>query len=158
MIFDLRFSIALTLTPHPAPTRYDKRMTFEQFRTTAEQMLDEIPDEFVEGLQGLHVLEHAKPEEAFRHVYRMGEYMDPGFDSFLGGNPGLGRHVALYYGSFVAIAKEQPDFDWEGELWETLTHEVRHHVESLAGDDSLVQDDRRRTAEFKQRFAKPRSE
>ena len=121
-------------------------------------MLDEIPDEFVEGLQGLHVLEEAKPEAAFRHVYRMGEYMDPGFDSFLGGNPGLGRHVALYYGSFVAIAKGQPDFDWEGELWETLTHEVRHHVESLAGDDSLVQDDRRRTAEFKKRFAKPRSE
>jgi hypothetical protein len=71
----------------------------------------------------------------------MGEYLDPGPDDFLGGQPGLGRHVAIYYGSFAAIAAEDPDFDWEEEAWETLTHELRHHVESLAGEDLLVQED-----------------
>lgn len=126
-------------------------MTFEQFRSTAESMLDDIPDEFVRGLQGLHVLPEARPEEDFEDVYRMGEYMDPGFDHFLGGNSGLGRHVALYYGSFQKIAAGDPSFDWEDELWETLTHELRHHVESLAGEDGLIQDDRRRTAEFERR-------
>jgi hypothetical protein len=129
-------------------------MTFEQFKRTAEEMLDEIPKQFVKGLQGLHVLEHAKPESELRGVYRMGEYLDPGPDSFLGGNPGLGRHIALYHGSFVAVAKNDRSFDWEAELWETLTHELQHHVESLAGDGSLIEEDRRRDAAFRKRFAK----
>lgn len=126
-------------------------MTFEEFQRTAEEMLDEIPEEFVKGLQGLHVLEYAKPEKDLPGVYRLGEYLDPGFDSFLGGNPGLGRHIALYYGSFVAIARGNPNFDWENELWDTITHELQHHVESLAGDDSLIEEDRRRDAMFRKR-------
>jgi hypothetical protein len=126
-------------------------MTFADFQRAAEEMLNEIPEEFLEGLQGLHVLEHIKEEPDLPGVYRMGEYLDPGFDSFLGGNPGLGRHVALYYGSFVMIAKGDPDFDWEEELWETITHELQHHVESLAGDDSLVVEDRKRDAQFRKR-------
>jgi Zincin-like metallopeptidase len=127
-------------------------MTFEDFQRTAQEMLSEIPEEFVKGLQGLHVLEPAKPETDLPGVYRMGEYLDPGPDSFLGGNPGLGRHVALYYGSFVALARGNPDFDWEAELWETLTHELQHHVESLAGDASLIAEDRRRDAGFRKRL------
>ena len=109
-------------------------MTYEQFRTTAEGMLDDIPDEFLRGLQGLHVLEQEKPEEDYVDVWRMGEYLDPGPEDFLGAGEGLGRHIALYYGSFVRIADGDPDFDWEEELWETITHELRHHVESLAVD------------------------
>ncbi|HLV11897.1 MAG TPA: metallopeptidase family protein, partial [Trueperaceae bacterium] len=102
--------------------------------------------------QGVHVLPQAKPEEGFdEDVYRMGEYLDPGPDSFLGGPEGLGRHVALYYGSFRAIAEADPGFDWEEEAWETLTHELRHHVESLAGEDLLVQEDVERGREFGRR-------
>jgi hypothetical protein len=126
-------------------------MTFKAFQATAEAMLDDIPDEFLRGLQGVHVLEDEKLEPGFEDVYRMGEYMDPGFDHFLGGNPGLGRHIALYWGSFRAIAQDDPDFDWEEELWETLTHELRHHVESLAGEDALIQDDVMRSELFKRR-------
>jgi Zincin-like metallopeptidase len=126
-------------------------MTFADFQRTAEDMLSEIPEEFVKGLQGLHVLESVKPERDLPGVYRMGEYLDPGPDSFLGGNPGLGRHIALYYGSFVALSRGNPDFDWEAELWETLTHELQHHVESLAGDASLIAEDRRRDAGFRKR-------
>ena len=79
----------------------------------------------------------------------MGEYMDPGPEDFLGSNPGLGRHIALYYGSFERIAEDDPEFDWEEELWETITHELRHHVESLAGDVSLIEEDRQRQETFK---------
>ncbi len=129
-------------------------MTFAEFQRTAQEMLDEIPEEFVKGLQGLHVLGEARAEPDLIGVYRMGEYLDPGFDSFLGGNPGLGRHIALYYGSFAALAKNNSSFDWEAELWETLTHELQHHVESLAGDASLIEEDRRRDATFRKRFAK----
>jgi hypothetical protein len=129
-------------------------MTYELFRQSVETMLADIPEEFLEGLQGVHVLETARLEPELGDVYRMGEYLDPGQDSFLGGNPGLGRHITLYYGSFVAIASGQSDFDWEGEIWETLTHELRHHVESLAGDASLIAEDRERDAAFRKRLKK----
>jgi Zincin-like metallopeptidase len=129
-------------------------MTFETFQRTAEVMLSEIPEEFTKGLQGLHVLEQTKVELDLVGVYCLGEYLDPGEDSFLGGNPGLGRHIALYYGSFQALAQSDPAFDWEDELWETLTHELQHHVESLAGDGSLIEADRRRDANFRKRFSR----
>src|SRR5690606_1170569 len=130
----------------------DDAVTYEEFQRLVAEMVDEVPPEFMRGLQGVHVLPQAKPEEGFdEDVYRMGEYLDPGPDSFLGGPEGLGRHVALYYGSFRAIAEADPDFDWEEEAWETLTHELRHHVESLAGEDLLVQEDVERGREFGRR-------
>jgi hypothetical protein len=124
-------------------------MTFEAFRAAVESMVEDIPEEFLQGLRGVHVMEEAVPEEDFEEVYRLGEYLDPGTPNFLGGQAGLGRHVALYYGSFVAVADD--DFDWEAEIWETLTHELRHHVESLAGEDSLVQDDIEKQLRFERR-------
>jgi hypothetical protein len=126
-------------------------MTYAEFKAAAEAMLEEIPAEFTRGLQGVHVLREAKLEEGFEDVYRMGEYLDPGPDSFLGPGEGLGRHIALYYGSFVAISEADPEFDWEEELWETLTHELRHHVESLAGDVSLIEADYLQHETFKRR-------
>ncbi|MFA5595403.1 MAG: metallopeptidase family protein [Trueperaceae bacterium] len=116
-------------------------MSFEEFQRLIEQMVAEIPPEFMEGLQGVHVIEEVKEEEGYDDVVRMGEYLDPGPADFLGAGEGLGRHVAIYYGSFATIAADDPAFDWEEEAWETLTHELRHHVESLAGEDFLVQDD-----------------
>lgn len=116
-------------------------MTFEQFETLVEQMVADIPPEFMEGLQGVHVLADERVEEGYEDVVRMGEYLDPGPADFLGAGEGLGRHIAIYYGSFAALAQNDPEFDWEEEAWETLTHELRHHVESLAGEDLLVQDD-----------------
>lgn len=104
-------------------------------------MTAEIPDAFLRDLQGVHALEEERLEEGYDDVWRMGEYLDPGPDDFLGGDAGLGRHVALYWGSFRAIADADPDFDWEAEIWETLTHELQHHVESLAGDGRLIEQD-----------------
>lgn len=126
-------------------------MTFERFQALVEEMVDDIPAQFMEGLSGVHVLLQAHPEPEYDDVFRMGEYLDPGPSDFLGAGEGLGRHVALYYGSFAAIAAGDPDFDWEEETWETLTHELRHHVESLAGEDLLVQDDVERSRDFPER-------
>lgn len=114
-------------------------MNFVDFAALLEDMVAEVPTEFMRDLQGVHVLPEAVQEEGFEDVYRMGEYLDPGPADFLGAGEGLGRHVAIYHGSFAAIAAMDPDFDWEDEAWETLTHELRHHVESLAGEDYLVQ-------------------
>jgi predicted Zn-dependent protease with MMP-like domain len=130
---------------------YDGGMTFEVFRSVVEEMYREIPEAFLEGLQGVHVLPEARPEEEFEDVWRLGEYLDPGPESFLGGGEGLGRHIALYYGSFAKVAEGDSAFDWEEEIWETLTHELRHHVESLAGDVSLIEDDMMHAATFPRR-------
>lgn len=123
-------------------------MSYLEFQRLVEGMVDEIPDEFLRGLQGVHALEQERPEEEYEEVWRLGEYLDPGAEDFLGAGEGLGRHVALYYGSFRRIAELDPDFDWEEEIWETLTHELRHHVESLAGDASLIEEDMRQGADF----------
>jgi len=123
-------------------------VTYEEFQRMVEEMVAEIPPQFMEGLQGVHVLEQVVQEEGYEDVVRLGEYLDPGPADFLGAGEGLGRHVALYYGSFAVIAEDDPTFDWEEEAWETLTHELRHHVESLAGEDFLVQDDVERAKHF----------
>jgi hypothetical protein len=129
-------------------------MTFRAFERTLQEMVEEIPDEFLRGLQSVHALKEERLEPEFGDVYRLGEYLDPGPEDFLGAGDGLGRHVALYYGSFAALAEGDETFDWEAELWETLTHELRHHVESLAGDASLIEDDMRRDAAFHAAFHK----
>jgi len=45
--------------------------------------------------------------------------------------------VMLYYGSFLRLSRLEEEWDWEEEIWETVTHEIRHHLESLALDDEL---------------------
>jgi hypothetical protein len=122
-------------------------MTYAEFVNLVERLWDEIPEAFKKGLQGVHVLPKAKPEPGLEGVWRLGEYLDPGPPSAFQGFEGLGRHIALYYGSFLQVAG--PGFDWEGEVWETLLHELRHHLESLAGRDDLVREDLRRLAEFR---------
>ncbi len=122
-------------------------MTYLEFVNLVERLWQEIPEPFKRGVQGVHVLPQAKPEPGLEGVWRLGEYLDPGPPSSFGGFEGLGRHIALYYGSFLEVAG--PGFDWEGEVWETLLHELRHHLESLAGRDDLVREDLRRLAEFR---------
>ena len=136
-----RYTLVMERIPPGAPS-------YEEVRALLVEMVDEIPPEFMRGLQGVHALEQEYPEPEFEDVWRMGEYLDPGAQEFLGGSEGLGRHVALYYGSFLRVAEGDPAFDWEEEMWETLTHELRHHVESLAGDGSLIEEDLLVASEF----------
>ena len=122
-------------------------MTYEAFVELVERLWEEVPEDFKRGLQGVHVFPEAKPEPGLRGVWRLGEYLDPGPPSAFGGFEDLGRHIALYYGSFLEVAGE--GFDWEAEVWETLLHELRHHLESLAGRDDLVQEALRRLDAFR---------
>src|SRR5690625_154526 len=126
-------------------------MTFTEFRRTVAEYADEIPPEFLRGLQAISALEDEYEEPGFEDVYRLGECLDIGPEQFLGSGGGIGRHVVLYWGSFRRIAAGDPDFDWEEEIWETLTHELRHHVESLAGDGSLIEQDEIDARQFPRR-------
>src|SRR5690606_13382651 len=63
--------------------------------------------------------------------------------------------VVLYYGSFLELSRLDEDFDWEGELYETLMHEVRHHLESLATEDELEEIDCAEDQNFHRRQGEP---
>jgi hypothetical protein len=60
----------------------------------------------------------------------------------------LQSRVVLYHGSFQALARDTDGFDWPGEAWETLTHEVRHHVEWKARVPDLEAFDQAAEANF----------
>ena len=47
----------------------------------------------------------------------------------------------LYHGSFAALARLTPGFDWRDEAFETLTHELRHHLEWRARAPDLEEFD-----------------
>jgi hypothetical protein len=124
-------------------------MTFAEFETTVQQHLEIIPAEYLEGLQGVHCFPDVKRDPLEPGLVRLGEYLDPGPDQFLDHRVHIGRHVSLYYGSFQQIAHH--GFDWEAEIWETLTHELQHHVESKAGDRTLIEWDIDQMRRFKAR-------
>ena len=63
-------------------------------------------------------------------VYFMGEYIQDGY---------LGRFINLYYGSFLASARNEDwsEETWREELYTTLAHELTHHVEGMANAHGL---------------------
>ena len=63
--------------------------------------------------------------------------------------------MVLYYGSFLELSRRDENFDWEGELYETITHEVRHHLESLATEDQLEEIDFAEDQNFHRRQGEP---
>ena len=61
----------------------------------------------------------------------------------------------LYHGSFAALARLQEGFDWREEAWETLTHELRHHLEWRARAPALEAFDRAVEQNFARQDGEP---
>jgi hypothetical protein len=80
----------------------------------------------------------ALPHPSLPDVYTLGECVTESYPSDFGGPDTIRSLVVLYYGSFFRLSRLDEAFDWDTELWETLTHELQHHLESLAADDALV--------------------
>jgi hypothetical protein len=112
-------------------------MKFDQFRELAERAYVEIPDRYKHGIAGLIVSREAAKHPELPDVYTLGECLTESWPSEWQGPETTRSSVVLYWGSFRNLAAEDPEFDWEGEIWETLTHELRHHLESLAAEDQL---------------------
>jgi hypothetical protein len=76
------------------------------------------------------------PHPVRADIYTMGECV-PLEWSGTGGD--LQSRVILYHGSFAALAAlaEPGTFEWRTEAWETLTHELRHHLEWRANAAAL---------------------
>jgi len=112
-------------------------MTFEEFEAEAHRMWEKIPAEYKEGIDGIVVRREAEAHPDHEDYYTMGMCFTEPYPSGYGGPDSTRSFLALYYGSFARVADGDPDFSWEEELWETITHELRHHLEFLAEDDAL---------------------
>lgn len=127
------------------------QMDFRDFEARAEQIFREIPEEFKEGVDGLRVVRKTESHPDLPEIYTLGECRSEFYPSDYGGPGVVHSLVYLYYGSFLELSRTRDDWDWEGELWETITHEVRHHLESLADEDALEVQDYVEDQNFKRR-------
>lgn len=112
-------------------------MDFESFEREARQVFESIPQRYRDGVDGLTVHRPPLGHPRFAGIFTLGECATESYPSSWEGPETVRSVVHLYWGSFRALADINPGFDWSGEIWETLTHELRHHLESLADRDDL---------------------
>ena len=124
-------------------------MDIERFTECANRIVDEeVPEPLLRDLNlGIVVADEVKREGA--NTYVLGQYSVSR----------MGRSVVLFYGSFRALYADKPETSWERRIRNTIKHELRHHMESLAGDEQLAREERReRSRRAQGRPAKNRPE
>src|SRR6266516_2529216 len=106
----------------------------DDFRSLVERLEREIPPEFTGGVVAVDVSPKALPHPVHGDVYTLGECVPL---EWSGSGADLHSRIILYHGSFASLAR-LGGFDWREETWETLTHELRHHLEWRANVDDDV--------------------
>ena len=104
--------------------------TYEQMGDWLEEIAQQFPEAFFEGMDGGIKLEEGElpdPEFPPGEMYIMGEYC----------HDMLGRYIVLYYGSFVQLFDQEDETVWKEEIFATVAHEFTHHMEETAGLHSL---------------------
>ena len=112
-------------------------MELSEFEKTAHQIWGEIPENYRTGVDGLIVKREAHTHPEHDEFFTLGECLTETYPSDFGGPDTIRSAVVLYYGSFAILAREEPEFDWDFEIYETITHELQHHLEHLASEDTL---------------------
>jgi len=103
-------------------------MRYADFEAMIRDMTREVPPDFLDGIEGIEVTRKTVPHAVRAEVFTLGECVPHAFSQQDEGAR-LRSRVLLHYGSFAALARITPGFDWRHEAWETLTHELRHHLE-----------------------------
>jgi predicted Zn-dependent protease with MMP-like domain len=114
-----------------------KTPSFLEFRRRAQEVFDSIPEDFRAGVDGLLVERRAEPHPTLPDIYTLGECATGEIDPAGEADLHLRSLVVLYYGSFVQLSRMDDEWDWDGEIEETILHEIRHHREGTAGEDAL---------------------
>lgn len=111
-------------------------MRLSDFQKMVATMAAELPQEYFEGVAAVDVSEKTVAHPTRAEIYTLGECipLPTGPDA---GDEGVQSRIILYHGSFQALSRLEPGFDWRGEAWETLTHELRHHLEWKARQGDL---------------------
>ena len=107
-------------------------MNLKLFRQAVLKIIGTLPAELLVCLNGGIIVESSIKEEG--DYITMGEYIE---------DPGLGNIIILYYGSFREAMGNASFEEWNEEITETVIHELRHHIESLAGVDDLSAEENR---------------
>lgn len=115
-------------------------MRLDDFRDLVRRQAAEVPAEFFDGIIEVTVSPRTLPHPSRAEIYTLGECIPVPTET--GGPEGIQSRIVLYHGSFAALAHITEDFDWREEAWETLTHEIRHHVEWRANAPDLEAFDR----------------
>jgi len=106
-------------------------VTIDGFTEAAHRIIEQIPEKFCRDLNGgFNIVEDCRKDGEY---LIMGEYIQDEM---------LGAVIMIYYGSFVELLGESDNEAWEMELKETILHELRHHVELMAGVDYLSEEER----------------
>jgi hypothetical protein len=128
-------------------------MRFDAFEAMVRRMTGEVPPEYFDGVTEVTVSPRSVPHPIRAEIYTLGECIPLPLEG--DGPEAIQSRIVLYHGSFRALAERDPDFDWRGEAWETLTHELRHHVEWRARRDDLEAFDRAAEENFKRVDGEP---
>jgi len=112
------------------------------------EMLDEISSElpaeiFRELNGGVSLLPETKKSSADpdRGLFTLGEYR----------HDQMGRYIVIYYGSICAVHGRSSRGQMRTHLKNVLTHELTHHLESLAGARDLEIDDENKLNQYLRR-------
>ena len=92
------------------------------------RLSDEVPPTFLDGIAEIVVSPRTVPHPERPDTFTLGECI-PLPVQVGSGVEGVQSRIVLYHGSFSALAHQAGDFDWRREAWDTLSHELRHHLE-----------------------------
>lgn len=107
-------------------------MKLDTFRALVRRLAEEIPSDYLDGIAAIDVSPRTVLHPVRVGVYTLGECIP-----IHGSSHEVMSRVVLYHGSFAALSRERDDFDWHEEAWETLLHELRHHLEWRADAEAL---------------------
>lgn len=121
-------------------------LTFDEADAWLNEVAKDIPDDIYMHLNGGIVLLpdiRISPQSLQGDLYTLGTYFNDPY--------GLGRYIAIYYGSFVQVCRGQSVEEQKKSLRDVLYHELTHHLESLAGVRDLEVKDEQFMAEYREK-------
>jgi hypothetical protein len=108
--------------------------TIEEVNEMLDEIAAELPKEIFRELNGgVNLLDETKKsdKDPSGGLYTLGEYR----------RDQMGRYIVLYYGSLCIVHGSSSRKDMRKHLRSVLTHELTHHLESLAGARDLEIED-----------------
>lgn len=106
-------------------------ISIEEMQLMLDDIAAEFPEAFFEELNGgILLLPEAKQHKKSKDndLFILGEYHR---------SLEMGRYITIYYRSFVNVYGQLSREALKNKLKDTVKHEFRHHLESLAGANDL---------------------
>ena len=122
-------------------------ITIDEMSLLLDEIAEELPPEVFRELNGgVSLVEETKRSvnDPDGGLYTLGAYH----------RDQMGRYIILYYGSICAVHGYKTREELRNSLKELLTHELTHHLESLAGARDLEIKDKRDLENYFQRKRK----